>query len=59
MSKNDDMLAAKLFRNFRTRIAIALHRGQCKVINYLLISQGTGKNSGRKYIVDKVAVEEE
>jgi len=28
MSKNDDVLAAKLFRNFRNRIAIALHRGQ-------------------------------
>ena len=31
----------------KNRIAIALHRGQCKVINYL-ISHGTGKNCGRK-----------
>jgi len=44
-SKNDDVLAATLFRNFRNRIAVvALHRGQCKVINYL-ISHGTGKNN--------------
>jgi len=28
MSKNDDVLAAKVFRNFRNRIAVALHRGQ-------------------------------
>ena len=48
MSKNDDVLAAKLLRNFRNRIAVALHRGQCKVINYL-ISHGTGKDNYRKY----------
>jgi len=46
MSKNDDVLAAKLFGNFRNRIAVALHTGQCKVIIYL-ISHGTGKNIGR------------
>jgi len=37
MSKNDDMLAASIFRNFRNRTAIAHHRGQCKVINYSIL----------------------
>lgn len=46
MSKNDKVLATKLFKNFRDRIAVALHRGQCKIINYL-ISHGTGKSSHR------------
>jgi len=56
MSKNDDVLAAKLFRNFRNRIAIALpRRGQCKVINYL-ISHGTGKNRWSQ-VVDNSNVE--
>jgi len=60
MSKNDDVLAAKLFRIFRNRIAIALHRGQCKVINYLILLPWYGEEQWSQVVdTSKVDVEEE